>query len=156
MPDRQGKKPSTEDIRTIFGVFNEIGIINQLSRSLFEQVLPGNITVPHFSVLNHMVRLGDGKTPLELANAFQTPKASMTNTLQGLSKRGFITFSPNPKDGRGKLVSLTEEGRQFREEAILMLAPHLLELAKRFDLKRLADVKPVLEDLRKVLDEYRS
>lgn len=146
----------TEDIKFIFSVFNEIGIINQLTRTLFEQVLPDRITVPHFSVLNHLVRLGDGQTPLHLATAFQVPKASMTNTLQGLEQRGLIRLAPNPKDGRGKLVYLTERGRQFREQAIQLLAPHMQVLSERFDVTTLEPVLPVLQNLRQILDEYRD
>jgi hypothetical protein len=39
-----------------FRVFNEIGIIEQLSRNLFERVLPDGLTLPQFTVLNHFVR----------------------------------------------------------------------------------------------------
>ena len=144
-----------DQIKFVFSVFNEIGIIHQLSRALFEQVLPDQVTVPHFSVLNHLVRLGDGSTPLQLASAFQVPKATMTNTLQGLEKRKLIEMQPNPKDGRGKLVYLTDAGRNFREQAIQLLAPHMQSLAEAFDVSKLAPVLPVLKELREVLDNSR-
>lgn len=35
----------------VFAFFNEVGIIQQLSRALFEARLPDGLTVPHFSVL---------------------------------------------------------------------------------------------------------
>ena len=46
----------------IFEFFNEIGIISQLSSALFSRTLPDGLHVSHFSILNHMVRLGDGRT----------------------------------------------------------------------------------------------
>ena len=145
-----------QTLNLVFSVLTEIGIINQLSRTLFEQSLPDNITVPHFSVLNHLVRLGDGRTPLSIANAFQVPKASMTNTLQGLEKRCFIVTQPNPNDGRGKLVYLTHQGRAFRDEAIQLVAPHIANLSGSLNVEKLLDILPVLENLREVLDRYRD
>ena len=74
-----------EHVKLVFQFFNEVGIIQQLSATLFNKRLPEGLHVSHFSVLNHMVRLGDGKTPLALANAFQVTKATMTHTLSTLS-----------------------------------------------------------------------
>lgn len=49
-----------------FRVMNEIGIIDQLERNLFERVLPHDLTVPQFIVVNHFVRLGGDRSPHEL------------------------------------------------------------------------------------------
>jgi DNA-binding MarR family transcriptional regulator len=102
----------------LFSFFNEVAIIGQLAGSLFERRLPAGFLVSHFAVLNHLARLGDGKTPLALARAFQVPKTTMTHTLAGLEKAGLIRFAPNPRDGRSKCAMLTEAGRVFRNEAI--------------------------------------
>lgn len=115
--------------RDWFEMLNEIGIIAQLSRTLMESRLPEGMALPHFSVLNHCVRLGDGRTPLDLARAFQVPKTTMTHTLAVLEARGLIVMDPNPKDGRGKLVRLTPAGRALRETAIARLAPATARLA---------------------------
>ncbi|MCH9671823.1 MAG: MarR family transcriptional regulator [Gammaproteobacteria bacterium] len=144
------------DRELIFAFFNEIGIISQLSRTRFERVLPDGITVPHFSVLNHLARLGDGRAPLAIANAFEVPKATMTNTLAGLQRRGFIEFRANPSDGRSKLVYLTDAGRAFRLEAIGMLGPDMEAMASEFDLASLATALPVLRALRETLDRLRD
>jgi hypothetical protein len=48
----------------LFAFFNEVSIIGQLSGSLFERRLPHGFLVSHFGVLNHLARMGDGKTPL--------------------------------------------------------------------------------------------
>ncbi len=52
-------------------VLNEIGIISQLSRAKLESRLNDGLTQHHFGALNHLVRLGDGRTPLEMARASQ-------------------------------------------------------------------------------------
>ena len=71
-----------------FSLFNEIGIIEQLGRALFESQLPDGFLMSHFSVLNHLIRVQDGQTPLKLAQAFQLPKTTMTHTLSVLEKHG--------------------------------------------------------------------
>ena len=107
----------------LFELFNEIGIIEQLATSEFNRRLPDGLHVSHFAVINHMCRLGDGDTPAKIAQAFQVTKPTMTNTLAKLSARGFIDVRDNPKDGRSKLVYLTDQGRAFQSEAIEMLYP---------------------------------
>jgi len=55
------------DPELVFAVLNEVGIIHQLSSSALLKVLPDGLQIAHFSVLNHMARLGDGWTPVRLA-----------------------------------------------------------------------------------------
>ena len=144
------------NIATLFALFNEIGIIAQLSGSLFERRLPAGFLVSHFAVLNHLVRLGDGRTPLEIARAFQVPKTTMTHTLQGLEKAGLIAFAPNPADGRSKCVMLTDAGRAFRDTAIAALGPDLARLAAAIPPARIAEVLPLLAEVRTWLDRERD
>jgi DNA-binding MarR family transcriptional regulator len=139
-----------------FAFFNEIGIIAQLSRAAFEARLPDGVTLPHFAVLNHLIRVADGRTPLELARAFQVPKTSMTNTLAGLEARGFVETRPNPRDKRSKRVWLTEEGRRFRDEAIALLVPTMDAFAQRFPAEELAALVPRLTEIRAFLDAARD
>ncbi|WP_187969475.1 MarR family winged helix-turn-helix transcriptional regulator [Aquibium microcysteis] len=139
-----------------FAFFNEIGIIAQLSRAAFEARLPDGVTLPHFSVLNHLIRVADGRTPLELARAFQVPKTSMTNTLAGLEARGFVETRPNPKDKRSKRVWLTAEGRRFRDEAISLLVPTMEAFAERFPAGVIDDLVPRLTEIRTFLDAARD
>ncbi|MEO1161292.1 MAG: MarR family transcriptional regulator, partial [Pseudomonadota bacterium] len=103
---------------TYFSFFNEIGIIGQLSRTILESRLPDSMLISHFSVLNHLIRVADGRTPQDIARAFQVPKTSMTHTLSGLEKHNLVEMKPNPKDGRSKNVWITAKGRDFRNHAI--------------------------------------
>ena len=57
-----------------FQLFNEIGIISQLSRNILEARLPPGFVQTQFSVLTHLVRVGDGHTPVAIARAFQLPR----------------------------------------------------------------------------------
>ena len=139
-----------------FTLFNEIGIISQLSRALFEARLPEGVLVTHFSVVNHLMRLSDGRTPLEIARAFQVPKTSMTHTLQGLEAMGYVQIAPNPADRRSKCVWLTESGRAFRDDAIGRLMPDLERMAGAIGPERVAAILPELEAIRAYLDENRD
>ena len=145
-----------ETVRLYFGFFNEVGIINQLSRAVFEGRLPPGVTVPHFTVLNHLIRVRDGQTPMALATAFQVPKTTMSHTLAGLVSRELVEMRPNPRDGRSKRVWLTEEGRAFRERAILSLAPDMLALSQVVEPERVAALMPALERIRKAMDAERE
>ena len=140
----------------MFTVFNEIGIIEQLARNRFERVLPHDLTLSQFSVLNHFARLGGEKSPLALARAFQVTKGTMTNTLQRLEARGFIAVRPDPRDGRGKLVSLTPAGRAARDESIAALAPQMVELERDMGPEGFAAALPWLRELRRYLDAARN
>ena len=150
------KPPPDRPPGELFAVFNEIAIIEQLARALFEARLPPGITAPHFAVVSHLVRVADGRTPLQLARAFQVPKTSMTNTLAGLERRGLIEMRPNPEDGRSKRVWLTDRGRAFRDEAIGALAPVLSAMAGELGAARLSSLVPELARIRVWLDENRD
>ena len=138
--------------RMYFRFFNEIGIIGQLSRALFEARLPDGLLVSHFSVINHLVRLGDGRTPLKIAQAFQVPKTTMTHTLSVLERHGFIEMVSNPEDGRSKLVKLTDAGRAFQGDAMERLSPDMVVMAEAIPAERVAAIVPVLDEVRQYLD----
>lgn len=145
-----------ETLSTYFGFFNEIGIIEQLSRALLERQLPDGLLVPHFSVLNHLIRVRNGQTPLVLARAFQVPKTTMTHTLSGLTSRDLVELRPNPKDGRSKCVWITEKGRTFRNDAIASLAPDVARMAEQFPADEIARLTPHLARIREYLDKARD
>ena len=137
----------------IFAVLNEIGIIEQLARNRFERAQTDGLRLPQFAVLNHLVRLGDGRTPGAIARAFQVPKAAMTNTLQRLEERGLIRLEPDPEDGRAKRVMLTEAGRARRHAAVAGASADLAEAAAGLELEALL---PGLAALRAALDKARA
>lgn len=148
-----------DDDRTLalyFSLFNEVGIVNQLATALFQTKMPKGMMVAHFSVLNHLIRVKDGQTPLVLARAFQVPKTTMTHTLGGLEKQGFIEMRPNPRDKRSKRVWITDAGRAFRDSAIQSLAPDVARLSESFEHEDVARLVPALQRLRVILDEDRD
>ncbi|MGR3436337.1 MAG: MarR family winged helix-turn-helix transcriptional regulator [Shimia sp.] len=139
-----------------FELFNEIGILEQLSRAMFQARLPQGVLVSHFAVLNHLIRVEDGRTPLALARAFQVPKTTMTHTLAGLEARGWVRLAPNPDDGRSKLAWLTPEGRAFRDRAIADLDEDMAWLAAEVPAGEVAAALPFLRRLRQIMDARRA
>jgi len=139
-----------------FRLFNEVGIIDQLVSAAFREVLPSPLNPTTFGILNHFVRLGDGKTPSALATAFQMTKPSMTAALAKLQSANLVRIEQDPDDGRTKRVFITERGRNVRAEAVEQtgamfqrIEPGLAEL----DLERIADE---LGAIRAVLDRARD
>ena len=140
----------------VFQVLNEIGIIQQLATTEFNRKMPDGLHISHFGVINHLCRLGDGRTPLRLADAFQVTKATMTNTLTKLSARGLIEIRANPADGRSKLVFLTCKGRAYQKSAIAALEPALELMDQKLDLEKIIEILPTLRKLREFLDHNRG
>lgn len=154
MTHDKGSPPSGPGM--YFGVLNEIGIIEQLSRTLLEARLPDGLIAPHFTVLNHLIRVHDGRTPLELARAFQVPKTSMSHTLAGLERHELVEMRPNPDDRRSKQVWLTEQGRAVREGTIAALAGDLADISEVLSPQDVVTIMPMLTRLRVWLDQRRD
>jgi DNA-binding MarR family transcriptional regulator len=139
----------------LFALLNEIAIIEQLARNRFERAQADGLRLPHFAVLNHLARLGDGRAPAQIARAFQLGKPAMSNTLQRLEARGFIRLEPDPKDARAKRVFLTEAGRARRAQAIAWAVQDLVGVQQASGIAPEALV-PALAALRAAMDRARG
>jgi len=140
-----------------FKVLNEIGIIDQLASHAFTQVLPRNMTIAQFSVLNHFVRLKHRwRTPAQLASAFQVSRPTMSNTLARLERARLVQIEPDPDDGRGKRVSITDRGREMREDCIARLGVPLAKMQSQVPSELIEKLDPLLTELREILDQMRD
>ncbi|HSF94485.1 MAG TPA: MarR family transcriptional regulator [Thermohalobaculum sp.] len=139
-----------------FAVMTEVGIINQIATAFLEACLPGGLIAPHFHVLNHLIRVGDGHTPLRIARALQVPKTSFSNTLAGLERRGLVEALANPKDRRSKQIWITASGRRLHADTVLALAPVFRRLDERIAPGTLGALLPHLRELRAVMDAMRD
>lgn len=137
-------------------LITEAGIITQIATAFLERRLPDGVLASHFAVVNHLIRVRDGATPAELASAFQVPKTTMTHTLGGLERLGYIEMRPNPEDRRSKQVWLTGAGAAFRLETFEKMAPVLTAISARFSPEQAAGVLPDLSGFRAVIDQLRN
>ncbi|MDP3544895.1 MAG: MarR family transcriptional regulator [Phreatobacter sp.] len=148
-------KPSG-DTDLLFRVFNEVGIVAQLSSTAFERVMPEGMTLAQFTILNHFVRLGGRRRPSDLASAFQVTRATMTSTLQRLEPKGLVSIIADESDGRGRLVEITEAGRAMHADCIGRLAPVLDRLLRRIGRTPFAAALAPLTEIREKLDQMRD
>jgi len=153
--DQTSLMTETNQDPELFLFFTEIGIIEQLTRARLESVLPDNMKMSHFILLNHLVRLGGKWSPARLAAALQVTKAAITNTLNRLEARGLVEIEADPDDGRAKLVSLTATGKSRRDACVDTIQPLLAELQQKFGREVFADALPLLQALRTYLDQHR-
>lgn len=142
--------------RLYFRFFNEIGIISHLASTVLEGRLPPGMLAAHFKVLNHLVRVRDGRSPLDMANAFQIPKTTMTHHVKILEGLGYVTQVPNPEDGRYKQVWLTSEGRALVDRTIDSFADIIEEWSRVFEPAEVGDMVQRLERIRIYLDAARD
>jgi DNA-binding MarR family transcriptional regulator len=140
----------------LFRLFNEIGIVSQLSERLFESVMPDGMTLAQFTVLNHFVRLGGERSPAQLAASFQVTRATMTSTLQRLEGKRFVTLRADPRDGRAKLVCITSAGQEMRMACVKAVEPELLRLNTVIMEGRAEALLTHLTVLRRILDADRN
>lgn len=140
----------------VFAFFNEVAIIDQLGTSLLGKVLPDGVHPSHFAIIVHLVRLGDGKTPRNLAAAMQVTKATMSHSLKVLENRGFIETRACQEDARSKQVFLTDAGRTFQVEAITAAARTFSRFLRQGHIDIMAELLPDLITIRKLLDENRE
>ena len=145
-----------ERLPLYFRLFNEMGIIAQLSGKVLEQRLPEGLLQPHFGVLNHLSRVGDGRTMQAMAVAFQVPKTTMSHQVSVLAKRGLVRVEPNPDDARSKCVWLTAKGRALRERVVHGFGDTITEWSATITPEEVADLVPRLERIRRFLDTDRD
>ncbi|SOE17925.1 MarR family transcriptional regulator [Hoeflea halophila] len=139
----------------VIAFFNEVAIIEQLGKTLAGKTLPDGLHPSHFAIIMHLTRVGDGTTPLGLANAMQVTKATMSHSLKVLEKRGLIQTLPSETDARSKKVFLTPAGRSFHMAAIEALTHTFRHFLRSEHHQIMLSVLPGLVTIRKLLDENR-
>ena len=103
----------TDDLAvTLFG---ELFMADQLARNRVSKALPKGMELSHFSVLNHLARLNEERTPAQLARAFHVTRGAMTNTLTKLEWAGHVHIRPDWDDARQKFVAISPAGRAARD-----------------------------------------
>lgn len=132
-------------------LFSEIFTIDQLAHNRLTKALPKGMELSQFSVLNHLARLNEERTPAQLAQAFHLTRGAMTNTLSKLEWAGHIHVRPDWDDARRKFVSISPSGRSAREAAIAAVSPIIAEVVEEIGPERVRQALPVLRELREKL-----
>lgn len=121
---------------------------DQLARNQLSRVLPRGMELSHFSVLNHLARSNEERSPAQLAKTFHLTRGAMTNTLAKLEWAGHIHIRPDWDDARRKFVSISPSGRAARDAALAAIGPVIGDVVGALGADRVRAVLPVLRELR--------
>ena len=133
-------------------LFAELFMTDQLVRARLSKVLPKGMELSHFSVLNHLARKQEERTPAQLAKAFHVTRGAMTNTLSKLEVAGHIHIRPDWDDARRKFVSVSPSGRAARDAALHAISPVIGALTQKIGVDKVRAILPVLRELRSELE----
>lgn len=134
-------------------LFGELFMADQLARNRISKVLPKGMELSHFSVLNHLARINDERTPAQLAKSFHVTRGAMTNTLTKLEWAGHVHIRPDWEDARQKFVAISPAGRSARESALASVVPLIAEVVQSIGAERVRALLPVLRELRIRLED---
>ncbi len=129
-------------------LFSEILTADQLVRNRLTRVLPKGMEISHFSVLNHLARANDERSPAQLAKSFHVTRGAMTNTLSKLEWAGYIHIRPDWDDARRKMIAISPAGRRARDAAIDAMSPMINELVAELGDDKVRAALPILRELR--------
>jgi DNA-binding MarR family transcriptional regulator len=143
-----------EDIAV--ALFGELFMADQLARNRISKVLPKGMELSHFSVLNHLARINDERTPAQLARSFHVTRGAMTNTLTKLEWAGHVHIRPDWEDARQKFVAISPSGRSARDSAVASVVPLIAEVVQSIGADRVRALLSVLRELRISLEDEPS
>lgn len=134
-------------------LFSEILTVDQLARNNVAKALPKGMELSHFSVLNHLARTQEEKTPAQLAQIFHLTRGAMTNTLRKLETSGYVHIRPDWDDARRKMVTISPTGRSARDAALAAIAPIIAQAVGKIGYEKVRAILPVMRELRVNLSE---
>ncbi|WP_323781511.1 MarR family winged helix-turn-helix transcriptional regulator [Thalassovita sp.] len=143
---------SDETYSLAIALFSELLTADQLVRNRLSKVLPKGMEISHFSVLNHLARVGDERAPAQLAKSFHVTRGAMTNTLSKLEWAGYVHIRPDWDDARRKMVAISPAGKQARDAALAAISPMISELVGELGDEKVRAVLPILRELRGKLE----
>ena len=114
---------------------------------------PYGITFSRYEALVLLAFSREGSLPLsKIGERLQVHATSVTNVIDRLEAAGLVRREPNPRDGRGTLAVLTDEGRDVARKATETLN------AARFGLRSLssADLQRTFDILRELRRDARD
>lgn len=133
-------------------LFGRLGELHQL---IAHKILAPNfekhgLQAGEFDVLATLRRSGEPftLTPTELYKTAMISSGSMTNRIDRLCQAQLVQRLPNPKDKRGTLVQLTQQGRSVIEK---VLTPHVDGLAAVLSCLEAAERQQLAELLLKLI-----
>jgi DNA-binding MarR family transcriptional regulator len=104
-----------------------------------------DIRPAHSVVFRYIAQSGSRVS--ELAERAHLTKQSMSYLVEALARGGYVTITPDPADGRAKLVRLTARGREISETLVALSREVEQDFAARLAPGRMAALRGLLGEL---------
>ncbi len=127
-----------------------------LIAELDSRLRPYGITFSRYEALVLLLYSKAGALPLsKIGERLQVHATSVTNVIDRLESAGLVRREPNPRDGRGTLAVITDEGRAVATKATADLNGARFGMSA-LDAGELRQVFTVLRTLRQDAGDYDS
>ena len=147
---------NTSDDPLSIAFFSEMFAADQMLRNRIHRALPKGMELSHLSVLNHLARAKEERTPAQLARMFYLTRGAMTNTLTRLERAGHVHIRPDWDDARRKFVAISPAGKQARDAAISAIGPVLSDAIANIGTENVRSALQVMREMRQHLEADRS
>ena len=97
----------------------------------------------------------DGSRLSDLARQAGITKQSAMFLVDQLERLGYVHRVPDPRDGRARLVRITERGARSVEASRSVVAQVESEWEAHLGARRMAELRRILTDLREITDPWR-
>ena len=141
-------KPNSYNLEDSLGyVIGRAGraMANRLNQN-FEQA-GHHVTCEQWGVLMNLQQK-DGQNQKELAGTTCKDKTSITRIIDGMEKRNLVVRIPDKKDGRQKLIYLTNNGKELQQKLLLLVKKTLKEAQSGIRASDMNICKKVLKKVR--------
>ena len=138
------------------GAISRLSAINKHVNREFEETLAGHgLNQGEYRLLLRLAtRAADNRMSAgELSRALMLSSGAMTNRLDRLETAGLVRRVPDPRDRRGVMIELTDEGRSQVDAAVIEQAAKELDVLSALSEREMASLNALL---RKVLSSLEA
>lgn len=117
--DDWGRERPDLDVASLATIGRILRAARYLEREIERELGNFGLGLAEFNALCALRRSGEpySLSPTQLRGALLLSSGGLTKVLERLEAEGLVSRQPDPSDGRGVLVSLTDAGRQLQEIA---------------------------------------
>jgi len=134
----------TPDAQQLFDFYRNATRLARSMAARAERVLPDDVTMPRFELLDLLAGETTPVSPMFLANKQHLTPAAVTHLLKHLDRSGWLEIMPDPYDGRAKRVALSEDGRGVHRDCMIALSGLTTRLLSELSATGAADANAML------------
>lgn len=132
-------------------VLFDVWLVSRATHALLDEALRGSgLDSDEFAVYSVLAST-EHMTPTELARWMSAPPTTVSSYVKRFERRGHVTKTPNPDDGRSYRLSLTPAGRRAHRAAGARFLPVLDDVVDRIG-DSAPDTHRRLRDLHRSID----